>query len=229
MIAVLGDIHGNLWALEAVLAELDRLGPTQVVVTGDLALGGPRPEECVTLIRQRGYPTIRGNTDEWLTTAPGQIHDAISWASARLGEANRRFLAELPFLWRFPRTTGDIVVVHAAPWSISDVIAPDAPLPLVRRVFDEANAAVVVYGHIHIAYVRDVAERLLVNAGSVGLPFDGDSRASYVQLRERGAKWEAILRRVPYDVAAAINAARASDNPEGARWARRLEAASGRV
>ena len=83
MIAVISDFHGNLWALQAVLQDLDRLGPSQVIVAGDLALGGPRPAECVELVRRRGYPAIRGNTDEWLSSAPDAITDAISWARDR--------------------------------------------------------------------------------------------------------------------------------------------------
>ncbi|TMJ04706.1 MAG: metallophosphoesterase family protein [Bacillati bacterium ANGP1] len=228
MIAVISDIHGNLWALQAVLQDLDPLSPSQVIVAGDLALGGPRPAECVELIRRRGYPAIRGNTDEWLSSAPDPITDAISWASAQLSDADRRDLADLPFLWRLPDEAGDLVVVHATPWSISDVVPPDAPEPLVRRVFAETEAAAVAYGHIHIAYVRELGDKLLVNPGSVGLPFDGDQRASYAMLSVEGGRWRATLRRVPYDVAAAVGALRGSGNPEAERFARRLERASGR-
>jgi len=226
MIAVLGDIHGNLWALEAVLAELDRRGPRQVIVAGDLAFGGPRPAECVALIQRRGYPTIRGNTDEWLRTAPPHVHDAVSWTSAQLNDEHRRFLAGLPLQWRVSQSPGDLVVVHATPWSIGEVVAPDAPLAVVERVFVEAKAAAVAYGHIHIAYVRDLGEHLLVNAGSVGLPADGDPRASFVELEVRHGKWVATLQRISYDLGAALAAARASENPEADRWARRLAAAS---
>jgi len=226
VIAVLGDIHGNLWALEAVLAEIDRLRPEHVVVSGDLALGGPRPADCVATIRRRGYPAIRGNTDEWLTGEPNRVHDVISWTSAQLGKENRRYLAGLPFLWRLAHNSEDLVVVHATPWSVSDLVAPDAPIELARRVLDEADAAAVVYGHIHIAYVRVLGNDLLVNAGSVGMPFDGDSRASYVTLEANASGWRATLRRVSYPVDEAAKAARASDNPEGMLWARRLETAS---
>ena len=228
MIAVISDIHGNLWALQAVLQDLDRVGPSQVIVAGDLALGGPRPAECVELVRRRGYRAIRGNTDEWLFSAPDAVTDAISWASTQLSDADRRYLAGLPFLWRLPHEAGDLVVVHATPWSISDVVPPDAPEPLVRRVFAEAEAAAVAYGHIHIAYVRELGDKLLVNPGSVGLPFDGDQRASYAMLSVEGGRWRATLRRVPYDVAAAVGALRGSGNPEAERFARRLERASGR-
>lgn len=228
MIAVLGDIHGNLAALEAVLREIDRLRPEAVVVAGDLALYGPHPRECVALVRRRGYPTIRGNTDEWLTRTPERVTDAITWCASRLSEEERRFLAGLPFLWRREDPAGDLVVVHATPWSISEVLPPDAPLHAVRRALEEAKAAALVYGHIHVAYARTVDGRLLVNAGSVGLPFDGDWRASFATLRPpRGSGgWTAELHRVAYDRDAVLAEARGSDNPERERFVRRLREAA---
>src|SRR3989442_5042072 len=129
MIAVISDIHGNLWALQAVLQDLDRLSPSQVIVAGDLALGGPRPAECVELVRRRGYPAIRGNTDEWLSSAPDAIMDAISWASAQLSDADRRDLAGLPFLWRMPHEDRDLVDMCTKTPSISDDGPPDGPRP----------------------------------------------------------------------------------------------------
>ena len=227
-IAVIADIHGNLRALEAVLAELDRLGPSVVVVAGDLALGGPRPHECVDLVRRRGYPAIRGNTDEWLTKAPAQITDAITWCAAHLTPGDRAFLAALPFLWRREDPAGDVVVVHATPWNVSDVIRPDAPAHEVRRAFQESAAAVLVYGHIHVAHVRALQGKLLVNTGSVGIPFDGDWRASFATLTppEAGGDWNAVLHRVTYDRDAVIAESRRSDNPERDRFIRRLETAS---
>jgi putative phosphoesterase len=226
LVAVISDIHGNLAALAAVFQELDRLGPSEVVVAGDLALGGPRPHECVDLIRRRGYPTIRGNTDEWLTKPPQRVTDGISWCAARLTADDRAFLAGLPFLWRREAESGDLVVVHATPWSLSDVIRPDAPAHEVRRAFEESGAAALVYGHIHTAYVRSFEGKLLVNGGSVGVPFDGDWRASFVTLVPSEAGWQATLRRVAYDREAVIAESRAGDNPEGPRFSRRLEAAS---
>jgi len=226
VIAVISDIHGNLWALEAVLRELDRMHPSRVVVGGDLALGGPKPAECVALFRRRGYPAIRGNTDEWLTKAPARITDPISWCSAQLSEEDRRFLAELPFLWRHRDQAGALVVIHATPWSISDVVRPDAAEHEVRRVFEEADAAAVVYAHIHQAYIREVVGKLLVNTGSVGVPFDGDWRASFATLTPDGGRWKASLHRVAYDRDSAIAASRRSDNPERDRFIKRLESAA---
>lgn len=224
MIAVISDIHGNLRALQAVLEELDRLGPALVAVGGDLAFGGPQPAECVELIRRRGYPAIRGNTDEWVTD-PARAPDPISgWAATHLGDEDRRYLAALPFLWRYGQgTSGDLVVLHATPWSISDAVPPDAGPNLARRMFEEAKASAVVYGHIHIAYQRRLDARLLVNSGSVGMPFDGDQRAAFATLSEADGRWSAEIRRVSYDVDAAIKEARKSGNPGGERFAKRLE------
>lgn len=225
MIAVISDIHGNLHALEAVLAEIDRRSTTQVVVGGDLALGGPAPAECVHLIRSRGYPSIRGNTDEWLTRKPNRVTDAISWAAARLSDEDRGFLGGLPFLWRL-QTPADLAVVHATPWSISDVVPPDAPESVVERVFAETRASAVVYGHIHHAYVRAFHGKVLANSGSVGLPFDGDQRSAFIILRPARKSWEAEIVRVKYDVDAAIHEAEKTDNPERSRWVRRLKESS---
>lgn len=226
MIAVIADIHGNVWALEAVLRDVDRLRPAIVAVGGDLAFGGPAPAECVELVRRRGYPAIRGNTDEWVTE-PAAAPDPISrWAAEHLSDDQRRYVASLPFLWRYTQGSGgDLVLVHATPWSISEVVPPDAGPRLVQRVFDEANAAAVVYGHIHVAYQRRVESRLLVNSGSVGMPFDGDQRAAFVTFEDGPDGWSATIHRVAYDVEAAIRASRKSDNPGGERYARRLETA----
>lgn len=225
MIAVISDIHGNLRALEAVLAHIDRVAPAQVVVGGDLALGGPRPAECVKLVRRRGYPSIRGNTDEWLTVKPSGVTDAISWTAARLGDDDRKFLAGLPFLWRH-QMAGDLAVVHATPWSISDVVPPNAPETIVARVFAETQANAVVYGHIHQAYVREFQGKLLANSGSVGLPFDGDQRAAFILMRPETNGWTAEIVRVKYDVEAAIQEARKTDNPERDRWVQRVTEAA---
>ncbi|HET9015081.1 MAG TPA: metallophosphoesterase, partial [Thermomicrobiaceae bacterium] len=136
LVAVISDVHGNLPALEAVLAELDATGPyDEIVMAGDFAFGGPFPAECVELIRRRGFRAVRGNTDEFiveLATAgrrpaygaeDHQRHGAAQqlidrWVVERLTPEQVDYLAELPLQVDVPDTRGEaMAVVHATPWS----------------------------------------------------------------------------------------------------------------
>lgn len=215
-VAVFSDVHGNLAALEAVLAEIAALRPDRVVFGGDLVFGGPEPEACAARVGALGIPCVRGNTDEWFAGDRRGPGDGISeWIRARLSAASRAFLAALPFEHR----ADDLVVVHATPWSISDVVPHKAEQGMLRRVLAEARAAAVVYGHIHRGWIGRVpGAGLVVNAGSVGFPYDGDPRASFALLERGPSGWTAELRRVSYDVEAAA-AAFPQDHPAAARWA----------
>lgn len=215
-VAIFSDVHGNAAALEAVLADIQSQTSERTVCGGDLAFGGAAPEACVARINALGIPCVRGNTDEWLvegTTSPsGSIGE---WTRARLSPASRAFLAGLPFEHRID----DLLIVHATPWSVSDLVPQHAGEPMLRRVLAEARAAAVVYGHIHLGWIGEVpGAGIVVNTGSVGFPFDGDARASYALLERRPSGWTAELRRVAYDVEGAA-AAFPPDHPSGARWA----------
>lgn len=218
-VAVFSDVHGNAVALEAVLAEIARLAPDVVVFGGDLALGGPEPEAAAARVRALGVPGVRGNTDEWLGPGAPATGDAlVAWTQAALGAASRRYLAGLPLEYRLD----DLVVVHATPWSTSDVVPPGAEVALLGRVLREARAAAVVYGHIHIAWMGRTADGgLVVNAGSVGFPFDGDPRAGFALLEHGPGGWTAEVRRVAYDVERAARRFPAG-HPQPAAWAARM-------
>jgi diadenosine tetraphosphatase ApaH/serine/threonine PP2A family protein phosphatase len=162
---------------------------------------------------------VRGNTDEWLTPDARENEPTAAWTRTRLSRASREYLAGLPFQHRI----GDLVVVHATPWSISDVVPKDAGPSQVRRVLDEAGASAVVYGHIHMAWIGHAQDGgLLVNAGSVGFPFDGDPRASYAILERAGPGWSALIHRVACDLERA--AVFPADHPAPAAWAARMRA-----
>ncbi len=214
-VAVFSDVHGNAVALEAVLADIERRSVAQVVFGGDLAFGGPAPEACVARIRALGIPCVRGNTDEWFTESRRAPEDPLSeWTRAHLMPSSRAWLAALPFEHRID----DLVIVHATPWSISDLIPKDADHGVLRRVLTEGRAGVLVYGHIHLGWMGQVpGVGLVVNTGSVGFPFDGDPRASYAVLSRSPSGWTAELHRVTYDLDRA--SAFPADHPAGARWA----------
>lgn len=210
-LAIVSDVHGNLAGLEAVIAELDRIDPPDLVVHGgDLALSGPRPAEVIDRIRELGWPGVVGNTDELLwrpeeldvqrARAPKlqRLLDLLfnSHAPATremLGEERIEWLRALPREWR----SEHLLLVHASPGDLWRAPAPDAEDRELLDTYGSADARLVAYGHIHRPYVRRVgAELTIANSGSVGMPFDGDPRASYLLIDDLAV----TVCRVAYDV-----------------------------
>lgn len=219
-VAVVSDIHGNLLALEAVIADLAGVRPDVIVNGGDLALGGPRPVEVVDRIRELGWPSVRGNTDAALDQAqmPERAQRGFVGAPAArtrelLGEDRVHWLSTLPMEWR----GDDIAVVHAAPGDCWKIIDHDAPDETLRETFAPLNVATAVYGHIHHAYVRQLDGLTVTNSGSVSLALDGDVRAAYAVID--GGR--VTHRRVAYDanrVAAEMIAMRYPQADAYAAW-----------
>ena len=206
--AIVSDIHGNLTAFEAVLADLRETSPDVIWHGGDLAASGAHPAEVVDRIRDLGWPGVCGNTDEMLWT-PGSLPnyaakfpklqniltslgEMIPWICAALGEDRIRWLETLPCLQR----DGSVALVHASPnnlWQAPLSSGSDAEL---HSVYDDLNAPIVAYAHIRCPYVRQLQGMTVANTGSVSLSYDGDPRASYLLLDEGVA----TIRRVEYDL-----------------------------
>lgn len=211
-IAVLSDIHGNLPALEVVMAHIDQSRPDQVVVNGDVVNRGPQPAECWQCIRERltrdGWLMTRGNHEEYvaawavprpeLTQAEQDLFRSSRWAYHQLHGDVAAF-GRLPD--RISLTApdnGEIRITHASmlgnsngflPWHTDEQIRPKiAPPP-----------DVFVTGHTHRFFVRQIDDTLLVNAGSVGCPLDGNSHTGYAELIWHNDAWQANLIRLPYD------------------------------
>ena len=226
MLALLYDVHGNLAALDAVLADARREGAERWLLGGDYALFGPEPAATVARLRELdGATWIRGNGERW-TARPDEAADnpvvrgAIPACREDLGAATVEELGDLPE----GAVLGAARFVHGSP--ISDVrsFAPEEDDEDEELLGGVAETR-VVFGHTHLPFRRRSAGGVeLVNPGSVGLPFDGDQRAAYAIVREDGTVEH---RRVAYDVAA--SAARMRERWPGAEWAetvaRRLEQA----
>lgn len=189
-IAIVSDMHGNIHALEAVLADLREMSPDLVLHGGDLADSGSGPCEVVDCIRALGWPGVVGNTDQTVfeartvETVPaafrGIVSDIAGFARKALGEERVAWLRELPQVQQHEAFT----LFHASlddPWRALPDDDPGTP------------GRLVIYGHVHTPFVREG----VVNTGSVSLSYDGDSRASYL-LIDDGAP---AIRRVEYDVA----------------------------
>ena len=206
-VAVVSDVHGNLPALEAVLAEVEREGVDLVVSGGDVAMG-PMPAECVDALRELDRVVwVRGNADRG--AAPPQYAETVDWVRARLGPERWELLAGAPLTATVePDGLGRVLCFHGTPRSDEEILTKVSPEERVAAALAGVEEPVVVHGHTHVQYDREVAGRRVVNAGSVGSPYEG----------RRGAFWallgpEVELRRTEYDVEAAVEAIRATGYP----------------
>jgi predicted phosphodiesterase len=233
-IAVVSDIHGNLTAFEAVLADLRRTSPDLILHGGDLAHGGASPVDIVDRIRDLGWQGVVGNVDEMLFN-PGSLTEFASqsphlkslfaaieeMAAATCDALGAERLAWLSGLPRM-QIHSPMALVHASPesaWNSPAHTASDAELELVYGVLDQPIA---VYAHIHVPFLRTVAGLTIINTGSVGLPYDGDRRAAYLLLDDATP----TIRRVEYDVDRELKALSDCDMPHAGWIAKMLESAS---
>ena len=223
-IAVVSDSHGTLTALEAVLADLETQNPDEVLLGGDLAQGGRQPAEVLDRMIALGWPAVLGNADlALLDVAAGglpseggdaQLVAGLRWVLERLSPAHLDYLRDLPREIRRPTPAGDFVLVHATPWSVTDVVHRDAPAELADRMLAEGGAPTVAYGHIHQPYHRRLAGGLLASVGAVGGSLDGDPRAAYsIFTFKEGEPVAVEVRRVAWDGAGEVAALRASGFP----------------
>lgn len=227
-LALVSDIHGNLTALEAVVADVDRRGVDVVVHGGDLALMGPRPREVIERIRALGWPGVVGNTDELLWRPQEHRHqlersprlaallELIFNAYApdtreRLGDAGVEWLRGLPSEYH----SEELTVVHAQPGDLWRAPMPQAADHELASTYAPLGSGRVGYGHIHRPFVRVLDRLTVANAGSVGLPWDGDPRAAYLLVAEGAPE----IVRVEYDIEEEIRALQRVGHPDAGRLA----------
>jgi putative phosphoesterase len=229
-IAVLSDVHGNLAALEATLADIRAEAPDAILVAGDLALNGPDPAGCIDAFRAldaEGAMVVSGNTDlavadfdfgaafPWYPEGvPDTIRIAAEWAHDALSEEQLVWLRRLPAERRL-RTDDDtmVLVVHASPGSQTRGFdqALDANVTLERAMATDAR--VICVGHTHVPEIRDFGWKVIANAGSAGYVFDGDPTASWALVEVADGEVRAEVRRIEFDAMAVANAISARGLP----------------
>ncbi len=205
-VAILSDIHGNLVALDACLADLVAQGGADAVVAaGDLCLDGPRPKKVLQRLEEVGAQCVRGNTERFIAGigeeqfSPNETAQ-LTWTRKQLGEKWIAWMRELPFAMRVGEQQNELLVVHANPTNDTEHLWPDADEETLKRLIGEERAATIAFGHLHLPYVRHWRGKMLVDVASVGLPKDGDPRANYALFTERDGGWEVKHRRVAFDV-----------------------------
>lgn len=242
-IAFFSDVHANLPALQAVLADIDAQAPDAVYCLGDLVGYATQPNEVVELVRSRRIPTIAGNYDEGIGLANGNCGCAykteqdkdlgaqsIAFTDAAISAENRHYLRLLPRHIRveFQHPDLNLLLVHGSPRKINEYLFEDRPEASLLRMIRDAKADVLLFGHTHQPYHRVLAYEEngetrychAINLGSVGKPKDGNPDAGYVllHLHEHTSLTDAQslqveFRRVAYDVEQAAQAIEASPLP----------------
>jgi len=223
MLALLYDVHGNLPALDAVLADARAAGAERWLLGGDFALFGGWPAACLERLEAlEGAVWIRGNGERWTNApaeAPPPVRPAARWCAQQLGAETVARLAALPAQ---AVLDGSTRACHGSPLSDAIGLLPE-PAPGEAALLDGVRERRLIAGHTHLPLRRTTDAGLeLVNPGSVGMPFDGDPRAAYALIAPDG---EVALRRVAYDHGAAAAAIRDALGEDGELFARRLEQA----
>jgi putative phosphoesterase len=206
-IAALYDIHGNIDALDAVLTDIEKEQIDLIVIGGDIAWG-PFPGETVRRVRDLGdrAVTIRGNADREVASRAGETDGLEPWvADVNLWCADRLVEDEIAYLRTLPQTVtigtpvlGDVLFCHGTPHSDEEIVTAATPDEDLARVLRGVDQRLVVCGHTHVQFDRKLGRTRVVNAGSVGLPYEDAPGAYWALLGD-----DIHLRRTEYDVHAA--------------------------
>ncbi|MGD0112811.1 MAG: metallophosphoesterase family protein [Armatimonadota bacterium] len=224
-VAVFSDVHANIHALHAVLADIRRREPDRTVCLGDLVGYGAFPNEVVEAIRQAGIPTVIGNYDDgvgfgrhecgcaYTEPADRERGDrSLRWTQKAVTDENKAWLRSLPRELRFEAGGKRVLCVHGSPRRINEYLYQDRPERSLARMLASLEADTVLCGHTHLPYHRRIGSIDLINVGSAGRPKDGDPRAVYAVI-EITDEVGVTFPRVEYDVEAAAQAIERTDLP----------------
>jgi putative phosphoesterase len=220
-IAVFSDVHGNFAALEAVLADIERRGVDGVLGLGDFVSGPFDPRAVADRLMELDYPYVRGNHDRWVVEGRENDWNVDAWVRGTIAPSHMEWLRELPATQVFG---GEVFMCHATPHDDTSFWmdqlteshgAVSSPREHIEGLAAGIDYPVLLCGHTHVARTMRLADgRLLVNPGTVGLPFLlGSPDARYAIIERRGGNWSVEHIAIPYDRAPAVAQAHASGHP----------------
>ena len=230
-IALLGDVHANLPALEVVLTHAQTQGVEHIWNIGDFVGYGAFPDQVVKRMRKKDIVSIIGNYDLKVLSFPKKDKKwrknkhplkwlAFKWAYEQLSNKSRKYLRSLPGEKYLEVGDRGFLLVHGSPTSNEEVLLPDTPekrlLELCQLVQDAhgAEVAAIICGHSHQAFTRQMESGWFINTGSVGRPDDGDPRTAYAIMDVLPNGLEVRHFRLEYDVDKAVDVIRENDLPE---------------
>ena len=223
-VAAIYDVHGNVPALEAVLRDVRDAQVDRIVVGGDV-IPGPMPREAIALLEALNRPTdfLVGNGEREVlalragaesTSVPPRFRGMMQWTADQLDDAMALRLAAWPATCRLQLDSlGDVLFCHATPRSDTEIFTERTREEVVRPIIDAAAAGVVVCGHTHMQFDRRIGGTRVVNAGSVGMSFQGPG-AYWLLLED-----DVFLRRTDYDATEAASRIVATTYPLAAEFA----------
>lgn len=227
-IALISDIHGNCFALDAALADLQRHAVDQIICLGDTLQGGAQPAETVKRLHALACPIVMGNADAWLlaeendTAEPTteQQREVRHWTLSQLSADDLAFIRSFqPTVEIALEEWQRLLCFHGSPTSYSDILLPDTPKEEWQRLLGPYAPAIMTGGHTHTQQMRRVGEGLFFNPGSIGLAYNIflpedqfylDAWAEYAILTAERGCLRLDFHRVPYDVEQLIQIIRSS-------------------
>lgn len=224
-VALIGDVHANLPALDAVLKHAESQAVEAIWNVGDFVGYNAFPDEVVQRLRHEGAISVVGNYDlkvlkfplkdtKWRAKKRPEKYLAFKWAYESLSDESRAYLAALPREIKLSVADMSVLLTHGSPASISEHLYVDTPEDRLLELAGVARADVIVVGHSHVAFSRRAGGAWFVNTGSVGRQDDGDPRAGYAVMELEAGEVTVEHHRIDYDVEAAIAAIRRAGLPE---------------
>jgi len=217
-IAAIADIHGNYQALIAAIDHIERWKPDRILVLGDIINRGPRSLDCLHLIQEKvktdDWRIIKGNHEGYVLnfTDPGfplsgldfELRRIIYWTFQSLTENEIQAVAEMPEKLELLIQDNQIIRgLHASTAGDRVGIYPDSSYSDLDNLVD-TKADVFLIGHTHQPFIKEFQGTIVINTGSVGLPFDGDKRAAYAQITLDKRGWTGEIIRIDYDLPASV-------------------------
>ena len=235
-IAILSDIHGNITALSAVLSDIKSLDVSEVVFLGDLVINGPAPLEVFQELQKLKFICwVKGNTDAWFeeiddnwsptTKQEEELYQNYIYARNHLNRESIEFLLSQPEKCSFEIGGVSILAVHGSPRSISEGIGENISYEELNEIFSSLEESIVVCGHTHIPCIKKIENKVIFNVGSIGMPLDGDRRASYGLLKIKNNTPKCLIRRVLYPVNKTLTNAKINNLPNLKKYEKILKEA----
>ncbi len=216
-VAVLADAHANLPALMAVLRDIRSQSVQEIWFLGDYVGYGPAPQKVIQVIRKQAQVSIAGNYDlnvlrfpqkqrKWKNSKTPSKYFSFKWTYRQLSKPARNYLQNLPCSVRCTREGLNILLTHGSPESMDEPLQDNTPVKRFEQLAQTSHADLILCGHTHKFFLKKIKNVWFVNPGSVGRPFDGDPRASYVVMDIDGRKISVSNRRISYPLKSVIRA-----------------------